>query len=406
MKKRLKVIIITQYFYPDIAATGQLLTELAEDLQKFGCDVLVYTAQPTYGEKYMALRNEVYKGIKIYRVISSKMNKDLKIGRILNSMTFFVSILFRMFSTSKDYTLLITSNPPFLPLVGWIMKKLRRQKYLFLVHDVYPDIAVRLGYMKEEGIVVKLWSKVNKLIFKKTDKIIVLGNCMKKAIQSSIEKQMDGKIKVIPNWADENFIRPLEKKNNWFAKKYSLIDKMVVLYSGNIGLFQHFETMIEAAERLSDKNVEFLFIGDGGKRAKLERLVRRKRLTNIRFLLYQPRENLPYSLTCADISLVPLEKGAEGLGVPSKIYNIMASGRPVLALVGKNCEVADIIEKSGCGFRCDQDDVDGVVKILSSLYEDQSQLKIMGNKARRYFEEHYTRSKITRKYFDLLESLI
>ena len=285
-------------------------------------------------------------------------------------------------------------------LVGWIMKKIKGQRYIFLIHDIYPDIAIKLGYLKENSPIVKLWNKINRLILKDADTIVVLGNYMKKVIEKKTRDKE--KIEVIPNWADENFIKPLEKKNNWFSKKYGLEDKFVVLYSGNIGLFQRLETIIEAAERLTDKNIIFLFIGDGGKKEKLKELVNEKNLKNIKFLPYQPLEVLPYSLTSSDVSIITLEKGAEGLGVPSKTYNIMASGRPILALVGENCEIAEIIKESNCGFRCNQDDVDKAVKILSSLYEKQEQLKIMGERARRYFESHFTRSQITKEYFNLL----
>jgi glycosyltransferase involved in cell wall biosynthesis len=401
------LVILSQYFYPEVASTGQLLTELAEDLVKYGCKIKVYTGKPSYyGNIKEYKKREIYHGIEIYRLFNTTLNKNSKLGKILNSLSYFISIIFKLLSSKDRYPLLIVSNPPFLPIAGFLFKKIKNQKYVFLIHDIYPDIAVRLGYLKENSFIVKIWNKINYQILKDAEKIIVLGEYMAEILKKKYLTIDSLKIKIIHNWADEKIISPLKKEDNWFVKRYNLEHKLVILYSGNIGLFQDLKTIINAAVRLKKfKEILFLFIGDGGGLSKLKEIVQENYLTNVKFLPYQPKEYLPYSLTASDISVVALEKGVEGLGVPCKIYGILASGCAVLGLVGDDCEVADIIKNAKCGFRVDQGDVDSLVKKIKYIHKNPGLLKDMGKNSRRYFEKHFTRSQMTKKYYEILENI-
>lgn len=401
------LVILSQYFYPEVASTGQLLTELAEDLVKYGCKIIVYTGKPSYyGNIKEYKKREIYHGIEIYRLFNTTLNKNNKLGKILNSLSYFISIIFKLLSSKDRYPLLIVSNPPFLPMAGFLFKKIKNQKYVFLIHDIYPDIAVRLGYLKEDSFIVKIWNKINYMILKNAEEIIVLGEYMAEILEKKYLPIDNIKIKIIHNWADEKIILPLKKEDNWFVKRYNLENKLVILYSGNIGLFQDLKTIINAAVRLKKfKEILFLFIGDGGGLSKLKEIVQENYLTNVKFLPYQPKEYLPYSLTASDISVVALEKGVEGLGVPCKIYGILASGCAVLGLVGNDCEVTDIIKNAKCGFRVDQGDVDSLVKKIKYIHKNPGLLKDMGKNSRRYFEKHFTRSQMTKKYYEILENI-
>ena len=401
------LVILSQYFYPEVASTGQLLTELAEDLVKYGCKIKVYTGKPSYyGNIKEYKKREIYHGIEIYRLFNTTLTKNSKLGKILNSLSYFISIIFKLLSSKDRYPLLIVSNPPFLPIAGFLFKKIKNQKYVFLIHDIYPDIAIRLGYLKESSFIVKIWNKINYMILKNAEEIIVLGEYMAEILEKKYLPIDNIKIKIIHNWADEKIILPLKKEDNWFVKRYNLENKLVILYSGNIGLFQDLKTIIKAAERLKNyDDIIFLFIGDGGGLNELKKIVEEKYLTNVIFLPYQPKDYLPYSLTSSDISIVALEKGVEGLAVPCIIYGILASGRAILGLIGENCEVADIIANAECGFRVNQGDVDTFVKKIKYIYENLEILKTMGKNSRRYFERHFTRSQMTRKYYEIIENM-
>jgi len=408
MVRRNKVLIIlSQYFYPEIASTGQLLTELAEDLTKYGYSVKVYTGKPSYYKSIeKCKKEELYQGVKIYRVFNTTFSKDNKLGKILNSLSYFISVLFKLLSSKDRYPLLIVSNPPFLSIAGFLLRKIRGQRYIFLIHDIYPDIAIKLGYLGENSIIAKIWNKVNYQALRDAKEVIVLGEYMAETLEKKYFGMDNPKIKIVHNWADEEFILPIKKENNWFAKKYDLINKLVILYSGNIGLSQDLTTIVRAADKLRNyEEILFLFIGDGGELNKLKEMVKENNLTNVKFLPYQPKEYLPYSLTSSDISIVALERGIEGLAVPSKIYGILASRRAVLGLVGENSEVADIIENAECGFRVDQGDVNGLVEKIKYIYKNPEILRNMGKNSREYFEEHFTRRQMTRKYYKILENV-
>jgi len=308
IKKDKGLIILSQYFYPDIASTGQLLTELAEDLKKYNYNIKVYTGKPSYYKSIKKCdKKGIYRGINIYRVSATRFNKNIIIGRLCNFLSYFFPVSFKLLFSKDRYPLLIVSNPPFLSVLGFLLKKNRNQKYIYLIHDIYPDIAIKIGYLKKNSIIVKIWRKINYQVLKEADEIIVLGEYMAETLKKIYLNLDKDKIKIIHNWADEKIILPIKKEENWFAKKYNLIDKIVVLYSGNIGLFQDLKTIIRAAERLKNyDDIIFLFIGDGGGLYELKEMVKNCNLTNIKFLPYQLKKYLPFSLTSADISIVTL----------------------------------------------------------------------------------------------------
>lgn len=407
LKKKKGLIILSQYFYPDLSSTSQLLTELAEDLNEYGYHIKVYTVKPSYlKSKIETKKEEIYKGIDICRVGATRFNKNNIFGRLINFFSYVFLVFSKLLFQKDKYPLLIVSNPPFLSMIGLLFRKIRKQKYIYLIYDIYPEIAVKMGYLKEKNIIVKLWDKINYQVLINAEKAIVLGEYMAEKIKKKYQLFEDHKIKIIHNWADEHFIIPIKKEENWFVKKYNLEDKFIILFSGNIGLLQDLSTVMNAAEKLKVyKDILFLFIGEGGSLNKLRTIVSQKKLYNVKFLSYQPKEKFPYSLNASDISIIALEKGVEGLAVPCKTYGILASGRAVLGLVGKNCEVADVIKNAECGFRVDQGDVDGLVEKIKYIYENPEILKIMGENSRKYFEKHFTRSQMTSKYYKILENM-
>jgi glycosyltransferase involved in cell wall biosynthesis len=397
-----KITILSQYFYPEVASTGQLMTELALGLKERGCDVRIVTGQPSYIKGVDKLQGkEIYQGVEIKRTWNTRFDKNKKVGRILNLCSFFISTFVFLLFTKEKRPLLIVSVPPFAGVLGVLLKFIRGQKYAFIVYDVYPDIAVELGYLKRDGIITRFWEKLNKLVYGWADIVVVLGETMKE----KINKYTDiSKVEIIHNWADKDFIIPLKKEDNWFCKKYGL-DGFVVMYSGNIGLFHDLETIIYAAKELEKEKIKFLIIGEGGKKEKLRQIAQELRLSNILFLPYQPREVLPHSLTAGDVSIVSLEKGLEGLAVPCKLYTSLAAGQAIIALVGEDSDVAEIIKKHECGIRVEEGDVKGFVNAVKTLMKDEELLNRMKANARRCFEENFDRQKALDKYYSVVLKL-
>jgi glycosyltransferase involved in cell wall biosynthesis len=401
--KRLHVTLVTSHFHPDYSATGQLLTELAVGLDGMGCEVSVFTARPTYANRPVP-RFEVHEGVEVHRVISTSFDKNLPIGRIFNSCTYFLSVSWGLLWRSQRGPLLIVSNPPFLGLVGYLLRLLRGRPFVYLIHDVFPDAAVTLGYLKADGWVSRIWDRVNRLVLTHASRIVVLGEGTKTLIARKGGDGVADRIRVIHNWVDEAFIRPLPKSENPFVREHGLEGRFVVLYAGNLGLGQDLETVIGAAERVRDRDMVFLFIGEGGKKKKLQAMVQERGLDNVRFLPYQPRDVLPYSATCSDVSLVALERGVEGLSMPSKLYTIMASGRPVVAIVEKGLEVARIVAEGNCGESVEPGDVDGLVRVLDHYGSNPEICERDGRNGRAHFQAHFTRTLALREYFEVLES--
>ena len=403
----LRLTIVTAHYHPDVAATGQLLTELAEDLARGGCQVTIYTTHPTFGPRGRTAGFEIREGVRIHRVFSTRFDKNRKLGRAFNAGTFFLAAFWALLFDRNSGPLMIVSNPPFLAFAGYALRKLQGRRYIYLVHDVFPDLAVALGVLAPDGWVRKLWDRANRLIVGHASRIIVLGESMKRIMLGKADSRTcdPSRFQVIPNWADEHFIRPLPRERNEFLRQHGLLDSFVVLYSGNMGLGHSLEMVIEAADRLRNRNMVFLFIGDGGKRRKLQNMAESLRLENVRFLPYQPREILPQSLTCGDVSLVALEKGIEGIQMPSKLYTIMASGCPAIALVEEGSEISRTLEQARCGHSVAPGDVDGLIAVLDTYDADREACAREGRAGRAYFEAHFTRARAIREYLEVTRAV-
>ena len=393
-----KIRFVSQYFYPEVASTAQLMVELAEGLNLKGCRIKAICGQPTYIKAKTLPRREIINGMEIERLSCTRLNKNSSIGRLLNWVSYTFLAFFKILFSFDRSPLFIVSQPPFLFVVGYLLKIIRGQEYICLIYDLYPDIAVKLGFMKESSPIARLWDMANKEFFKKAAFVVVPSENMKALIEKKIGK--NDKVKVIYNWANGDLIKPIDKNSNWFAKKYDLTDKLVVLYSGNMGLFHELETIVEAADKLrACNNIRFVFIGEGGKKKKLMDMAADKQLNNVLFLPYQDKEVLPFSLTCSDISVVSLEKNLDCVAAPCKLYTSLAAGQIILGLVDNNSDVAKIVNKYNCGFCARQDDVGHVVKIIENLSKSTELLKQYQLNARKCFEENFTKEKSINDYY-------
>jgi glycosyltransferase involved in cell wall biosynthesis len=395
MEKSIK--LLSEYFYPEPTATGKLMAQLGGELSKKGFNVEVYTRRPNYRAKSTVKLpgKEIYNGVKINRLSCIQLDKENSLFRIIN-----LSL-----KSSKDILFTVT-NPPILPFLGLFFNVVRGQRFIPIIYDIYPDIAVALEVVKENGFFVKLWKRLNNILYKRASKIVVISNKMKQTIiNNSGVDSFESKIEVIYNWENPEFIKPLDKKDNTFAKKNGYTEALTVLYSGNFGLYNDLYTIIYAAEKVQKLPIRFVFIGDGAQKKKLKRIVQDKDLKNVDFHPYQPFKKLPLTLTCADISIVSEDKRVNGLCSSSKLYSSLASGRAVLALVNKNSDIADTIKSCNCGFIVNQGDFHQVVNHLKSCLDNRNELKNMGKKARKCFEEHYTINHSIEKYVKMLKEV-
>ena len=399
------VLILNQYYAPDVASTGHLLHELAGDLARQGFPVKVITCRPSYGPRETwvpcALR-ENRDGVEVRRMVTTRFSKDGMIGRAVNITTFFVPLLVRMLLTSrKDCVHLYTTNPPFLGVIGAVVSLFRRHRYVQLLHDSHPQVGVWVGKVRAGSLVERLWHRINRLMYKRAQQTIVLCEAAKTLVCDTYGVAPE-RVHVIHNWADPKELTPKPKVESDFAKQHGLIQPFTLMYSGNLGLYYEFETVIEAADRLRHENFRLVLVGSGGRKGWIGEEIKRRGLTNTLLLPYQPYERLSDSLSASDAQLVTIAKGIEGISFPSKLYSAMAVARPIIALSESWSEMRTIVESNGVGRWSEIGDADSLVNILREMMADREACRVMGLNARRTLEEKFTISVAAKAYGDVL----
>lgn len=399
----IRLSIITQFYPPDYAATGQLIEELATHLARQGMQVHIFTGQPGYafGQSYAPSIERLDK-IFVQRSRSSRILSQRIRGKTINGLLFFLRAgLHLLKNASNRDILLLTTAPPFLALLGYLAYLCFGIPYVCLLYDLYPDVAVELKVVSSKNPLVRAWNYLNNIIWKKAQNIIVLSPSMKKRVEAKCP-EVSAKISVIHSWANPNRIVPIPKQQNWFAHQYNLVDKFTVLYSGNMGRCHDMDTILDAAWQLKDEPIQFVFIGSGAKHQAVCDRVQSLGLKSCLFLPYQDKQHLPYSLTSCDLSLVSISVGMEGLVAPSKLYGILAAGCPVAVICEPHSYLRQLIVEANCGEAFDNGDSTGLADFIRCLAKDIKQSHQMGASGRRYLQSHFTPEIIAREYQRIL----
>jgi glycosyltransferase involved in cell wall biosynthesis len=398
-EKVFRLSIFTQFYPPDFAATGQLIEELANHLKHQGMRVKVFTGQPGYAfSKASAPVNEESGLLHIQRSRTARLFPSQIRGKAINGLMFALrSALHLLKPKNHGDVLLLTTAPPFLPILGYLAHLLFGVPYICLLYDLYPDVAVGLNVISDNHWITKTWDFINRCVWKKAEGMIVLSASMRERIVAKCPEVAD-KISVIHSWANPNWIVPMPKERNWFALKHHLADPFTVLYSGNMGRCHDIDTILEAAVELRDQPIQFVFIGNGAKRQWCIDKVKRLGLSNCLFLPYQDKATLPYSLTACDLSLVSISPGMEGLVAPSKLYPALAAGRPIAAICEPHSYLRQLIGDARCGAVFDNGDGQGLAEFIHRLATNPDLTEQLGSAGRRYLEAHFTPEVISRQY--------
>jgi glycosyltransferase involved in cell wall biosynthesis len=401
----LRVVILNQYYVPDVASTGQLLSELAEYLARAGARVSVIATQPSYGPpetRQRCPRRAVEGGIHVTRLWTTRFSKDSPVGRTINSLTFLVQLMATLLLRGKrGEVFLYTTNPPYLGVIGAIISVFRRHPYVVLLHDSYPQLTVLVGMIRAGGLIEWIWNRCNRFMYKRAAQSIVLCRAAQKLVCETYDISRD-RVHIVHNWANPETIRIKPKTANEFARAHGLVEPVPVLYSGNLGIYYEFETILRAAELLRDENFRLVFIGAGGKRDWIARQISKRGLTNTLLLPYQPFERLPDSLSACDASLVSIQAGVEGISYPSKLFASLAVGRPVLAISEPGSELYDQVVGNDVGYWVRLGDAEGLADRIRQMICDPDGCDRMGRRARELFEREYTRDASAAKYDTVL----
>jgi colanic acid biosynthesis glycosyl transferase WcaI len=397
--------LLCQHFYPEMKSTGPLMTELVTSLAERSWRLRVYCARPTGPISEAGARDwPGHPGVEIVRVPALGRHEGNLLARLLFALTYVSATAVKVMRDRRELAgLIVTTNPPFVGLVGLLMKRFAGFSYVQIVHDLFPDSMVEMGLISARSPATAIWRKITSAGFRGSALVIAIGRDMTEIIQSILGSQAT-KVVTIANWSDESKVWPVPRAENQFIRAYGLAEKLVVQYSGNLGRNHNIECLIDAAKLLSDDpRVVFQFIGGGAKRALIEQKARAAGLANVQFLPLQPVANLAAVLSAAHLGVVALGRPFTGLSVPSKAYGIMASGVPMLALVDERSEIGRTVIENRCGLVVPDADGAKVASIVRDLARQPRRYAELGANGRRAFLSHYTLSKAVDCYAAALD---
>jgi glycosyltransferase involved in cell wall biosynthesis len=315
-------------------------------------------------------------------------------------------MLIHIVFTNKNSLLVFNTNPALLPFLGFIIKKLRNQRYLVLVHDLWPELPANTAMIKKGGLLYKIIDFLMITSIMHASGIIAISDKMKERILYKVPEKKNN-IYVIHNWADADRLFPVEKIKNRGFEDLELNNKKIVMYSGNLGRYQPLEIMICAANELRDrKDILFLFVGNGGKKLKIQNMAKNINLNNVKFLPFQPLDRLSESLSMADVSLMGIHPENEGVIMPSKLYSLLAVGKPIICVSDPNSEIAHLLYRSGAGLQSSVSDPKELAGKILTMIEDPKKAMEMGQSGRKYFLEHFERKIITKQWNTILNKLV
>ncbi|HSI88471.1 MAG TPA: glycosyltransferase family 4 protein [Pyrinomonadaceae bacterium] len=355
-------------------------------------------SQPTYSKRgTKAPRQEVHNGVEIVRVWSTTFDKNVIPLRVVNMLTFGLSVLLTSLQHFRagDRVLVVTT-PPLLPFAAMLAAVTRGCSVTLLIHDNYPEILIAAGKSREDSAFVRLAHFANRWLYKNAARIIVVGRDMRELVAEKAAG-LDVPITTIPNWAELESVSPAPRDP--LLAEMGLSSKFVFLYAGNMGWPNDLETLIEAAGKLKSSNVHFVFLGAGVKRAWLEREVERRKLENVTIIDPRPRSEQQIFLNACDVGIVSLVSRMKGVSMPSRTYNILAAGKPVLAITERGSETDLVVTENNIGRTVAPGDTEAATDAINSLAgESPAELEAMGRRAREAAERDYSLETAIRAY--------
>jgi colanic acid biosynthesis glycosyl transferase WcaI len=394
-----RLLVLNQYYWPGLEATAHLLSQLLGALAD-DFDVTVVTGRLAVHAPH-AERVE-HDGVTIVRVRSTAFDRTGMVGRASNYLTYLLQTLRVALFSRRPNVVLCMTDPPVIGDIALVAARRFRRPLVVVSQDVFPEIAVELKRL-ENRFLIGLLRVLIAWYLRRADRVVAIGEMMRRRLE---QKGADPKsIVVIPNWVDTTAIRPQPRDNEW-ARENGLADRFVVMHSGNVGHSQNLDVLIRATTFLRDlEDLAVVIIGGGARRGDLVDLADLLETDAVRFLNYQPRETLSASLSAAHVHYVGLGRGLSGYVVPSRLYGILAAGRPVLAAADEESETAAVVRAVGCGLVVPPSRPEVVAAAIRELYDGRHDLDEMGRRGREYVVAEADRSIAIDRYRRLLHEL-
>ena len=406
----MKILIICQWFPPELAPIGVMLDEMAQDLRRMGHRVTIVTGFPNHpkgvifpGYKKRLFSVEERAGVRIVRCWLYTSPKKTILKRLWNFASFAVTSFLAVLRLERQDILFIVSPPLSNGVIALLLKRLRGLPFVFNVQDIYPDAAISAGVIRNP-LLITLLTRVERAIYRGAWKVAAISDGFRKNI---IAKGVpEEKIAVIPNWLDTTEITPHSDENE-FAERNGISGKFVVLYSGTIGLISGAEILVECAQMLkTHQDIQIVVVGEGVVKEAMEKKAQEQKVDNILFLPFQPREILSQVQSAADVSVVTLLKGKGMSSVPSKVLGYLAAARPVIASVDTGTDTERLIREAGCGICVPAEDATALAMAIEGLYLDRERARRLGEHGREYLVAHCDRKMVTSCYDQLFRQCL
>jgi colanic acid biosynthesis glycosyl transferase WcaI len=406
----MRVLLQIIQFPPDVNSTGLLMAQVCDGLTRLGHDVDVITTFPHY-ERFrvrdefrgkLAARENVG-GTRVLRLYVYARGEKTLAGRLLSYLTFNVlATIARVASRSRPDVVLCTNGSFFTGISAYLGGLFNRIPFVYNVQDLYPEVAVKTGQLRNR-LAIAVLERMALFMYRKADHVTVITPAFRDHL---VAKGVPGqKITVIPNFVNTDFIRPLPRRNR-FSETNGLEGRFVVAHAGNVGHVYDFNSLLEVARRLSSqKDILFLIVGDGVAKPGVQAKAQALQLENVRFLPFQPTEVLPLLRAATDVHLSLYRHGSADYSMPSKVYEIMASGRPLLASADPETDLWNLVQTTGCGLCVEPEDADQLADALTTLHRDAALRAEMGERGRRAAERSYSRDSVVAAYNRLLQEI-
>jgi colanic acid biosynthesis glycosyl transferase WcaI len=401
----MKILLHTMYYLPDFGSAPILMDELARYLARAGHEVEVVTTMPR--DRGTEFRGLVYSrrdagGLAVKRFWAPRSPHPL--GRLLAWNVYTAGALVNLLSVRRGDILFLRTPPLQLGLPAFWARALGRARVVVNVQDIHPDLAIQSGILRNP-LGIAFAKSLERWVYGLADRIVVISDGFARNLRA--KGVPAGKIAVLPNWVDTDFLKP-GPKDNPVSRRLGLQDKFVVMYSGTISISSNraLERTLEAAGRLAgDRDIVFAVVGDGLKKDAVRDKAAALGLANVVFLPFQPYGDLPDLLASSDVLLVPLDRDKSDLSVPSKLYAFMAAGRPILGLAAPGSEVADLLRENDCGLAAAPDDPASIAAALRALAASPERRRTLGANARAYVAARFAKDGALRAYDQLLRSM-
>ena len=408
----MKVLQLTGYFLPEKAASIYLVENRLEAFANEGFDMVIHASRPTRGlsdEEYAEYKNRkeemMYDGkLRVHRFAMYREGKNPVLRAMRYSFNWIIQLWYGLTEKNVDCVYL-ESTPPIQGLLGSLLKIFRNIPFVYCLQDIFPDSLAGTSLAKKGGLLWKIGRVIEDFTYKHADKIIVISEDFKNNIMA--KGVPEDKIVVVYNWVDQNAVVDIPREKNKLFDKYNIDrKKFYIEYSGNIGLTQNMDMLLEVMKELkaTHPDIGLVLVGEGAYKAQVEEIVKRDELTNVTMIPFQPYEDISHVFSLGDAGLVISKPGVGANSVPSKTWSIMSASRPVLANFDEN-ELKDILAGNECGIFTKAGDKEAFKQSIIKLYENRDLCKKYGTNGRQFVMDNLTREVGTQKYVDVIKEV-